>query len=324
MRARAEKCCEEAMQTGSAGIDSFCHLLHRTYRSLQNVRTEGLARLYRVHFNLPLILTELTLERHCRDLGLGGLNKQPLPTRMSAYNQEHNGTTTVLINAQQWSGIHALALFHETFEILNRRFAALYEPYTPLHGVILERRANRFASCVLLPSEESIDLFNLLSSTPSLLLFMGESALGAVHSRMRSVLQDKYPFIFVRYERARSQTCEPDLRATYIRIDRTKEFLPSRARRILLSHAPRIGNGYETGWIANLAFEYQGPVLLARNMGFDFFGRHDLSMICVPLLVEGEITDLLIFGVKADAYPHLIETFGRLDPKIVREEFQVF
>lgn len=301
----------------------FCYMIRRKYGSLDLLSTEDLATKYRRFFKLPLILCEADIIKHCHQIGVNKFIRLPLPSAITAYNQDYEGDIRLYVNSSQWPGMHGLATFHEAYEILERRFAAIYKEFKPLKGAALESKANKFGSCIMLPTEDSINVPRLIASIPELIPFLGESALEIIYRRVILLMGGHFPHLFLKFKKCFKPDANGELIVTNARINCPRNFMPLKPRKILLSLLPKPGNYCRSGFILSKTLEFQGPVILRRDKGFDIFGIHDLSLICVPVIIDGEIEELFIFGIKSSDSPNLLMAFRNLRPKVLECEFQV-
>lgn len=303
-------------------ITAFCRIVRGRDRLLSSFSTENLAEAYRRFFNLPNVFNDQSIKRHCRQIKTE-FRRLKLPDAMSAYNQEFKGRTALYVNDNQWPGIWAIAVFHEVYEIIERRFAAIYKDHKPLTGAALESRANKFASCIVVPSDTDIDLPRIIALMPCLILHLGKGVFESLYTRIKSVIGDEYPFVFVRYKADSPHLYDSTISAVRVEVYRPKALLPARARRILRSFLPRVGDGFNRSEISNLAYAYQGPVVVVRDNGFDILKHQVLSFVCLPVFKGGELSELIEFGFKLELYPLVRSAFASLKPKVIEDGYQV-
>lgn len=306
----------------SPTLGGFCRIVYKRFGSLRDVSTEKLAKLYHRYFRLPLLIDEEALRKHCEQIGIHKLFKNGLPAELSAYHVHYRGQTIIAVNSNQWHGVHILSAFHELYEVMDRRYSRLYGAYNALRGIALERRANKFAVCILIAKADDVDWPKLFLSVPHLELQLGENIFSTILRRIKDVTAGRYPFLLIHYARRRQHTGAGSLVARTVWFDHSREFLPKRPRRILRAILPRGLEPHTERRLPRCCYDYQGPILVRRDTGFDLFRFHDLSLFCIPVFSAGELSHMFLFGVKATDNRGVAALLHAYQPKVIEELFQ--
>lgn len=320
MTSSSERACLSSTEVSK--LDKFCLSIRTEEGSLRQIDTEALVSRYRRFFRLPISHSVESLHKHCRDLGIDELKIGNLPSDISAYNQEHRGKGLIILNKDHWMGIYTACIFHELYEILDRRFANHFTDYVRLSGQALEDKANKFAACMLMSGATVADLPNLLAVAPYLELHLGERGLRSILRRVEAAAGPAGLVLFIKYSKSRSDRGRLSLRVERIWHAKQKDFMPRKAMKILKNLLPKKGDSCEQNWMPRKCRSFQGPVLLVENTGFDLFHKYDISLFCVPAFQDSVVSNIFLVGVRGEARNAAIETMKRLGSRVIPKDYQ--
>lgn len=318
--ASSERACLPS--TDVSKLDKFCLSIRTEKGSLRQIDTEALVIRYRKFFRLPISHSVDSLHKHCRDLGIDELQISNLPSEISAYNQEHRGRGLIILNRDHWMGIYTACIFHEIYEILDRRYAKHFTDYVRLSGQALEDRANKFAACMLMSGATVADLPKLLEVAPYLELHLGERGLRSILHRVEAAAGPAGLVLFIKYSHFQSNWGRRSLLVERVWHAKQKDFMPRKAMKIFKNLLPKRGDPCEQNWMPRKCRSFQGPVLLVENTGFDMFHRYDISLFCVPAFQDSVVSNIFLVGVRGHSRNAAIETMKRLGSRVIPKDYQ--
>lgn len=292
------------------GLKRFCEAISKQYYAINcRIKTEDLTSRFRNFFELDGDLRLEAIITLCNKLGIEKIIEKKLPGAMRGVFHNYNGQYTIHYDQDDWIGRQEHTLLHEIYEIFETEISTMCSKFEKSNGFALERRADKFAACVLMPKERfeadmfetGLDIYKLRKTY--------NRAYSSVLIRMNSLLQEHFTFIGLGYE-PEPMICNPLLKPdTQFTV---KDFIlkyqvntsdlnkSNKKQHHIWKCIPSKGQLLTKNCIGYHVYKHQKAVKRVFSGGQDLFGYDDFIILGRPIMWEGIIVKIIVIGVPVD------------------------
>lgn len=291
------------------GFDVFCSgiLDRRVWPG--RLSPDRLAREFVSHFGLGDFPTLGRLRDLVRDAGVGEVLATRLPKGLRGiHGGVRGGRYLIYCTEDDWDGGREHTAYHETYEILQEKFADQCPDYGPPGRPALCRKADRFAAAALMEPQ----IFQLFAESAGLDILALKQLYGksyaAIALRLTEVMRCQ-PLLLAIYDIKDRDRWEPDRvpvgpeSFAVSLVTRTPGFPAGRgggaprAFRCPARLIPRRKHGVIPGSAADLVIRSGRPVHVERILGYDLWGQADLTALARPVYWYGELAKVVVAAV---------------------------